>query len=93
MLTGAMWLIPSSIASWGTWLVGIGLILVGINVARLLNHIRVGRFTTILGLMLLSLGIAYLMGAQPPLIPVVIVPIGASIIFSALISSRRGNER
>lgn len=91
ILTGGMWLIPDNIASWGTWLVGVGIILVGVNFIRYLNQITIGKFTSMLGAMLLCLGIAYLMGAHPPLIPVIIVTLGASAIFSALASDRSGN--
>ena len=88
ILTGGMWLIPDSISSWGTWLVGVGLILVGVNFIRYLNHTTIGKFTSMLGVMLLCLGVAYLIGARPPLIPVIIVTLGASVIVSAFASGR-----
>ena len=49
IITGAAFLMPGWGVPWATWLVGVGVVMLGLNAARYLNGIRVRRFTIILG--------------------------------------------
>jgi hypothetical protein len=64
----------------GTWLVGTGLIMLGLNVARHVNGMRINHFTVVLGIMALLLGLAQLTGLPLPVLPVLLILIGADIL-------------
>jgi hypothetical protein len=56
IMTGGLLLLPSM--PQGTWLIGIGVILVGAQLVRFLNHIPMWTFSLILGTAALLLGLA-----------------------------------
>lgn len=58
IMIGGLWLIPN--VPGGVWLIGVGVIMLGLNVARYLNGIRMGLFSSLLGVLALALGIAEL---------------------------------
>jgi len=65
----------------GTWLVGTGLIMLGLNVARYVNGIRPSNFTVVVGILALLLGIGGMTGLDLPFLPVLLILIGADILF------------
>ncbi len=68
----------------GTWLIGAGLIMLGLNAARLLLGIRASGFTVILGAIALLSGIGSVYGIDIPVGPLLIILIGLAIIVRAL---------
>jgi cytosine/uracil/thiamine/allantoin permease len=72
----------------GTWLVGAGVIMLGLNAVRLLLGIRVSWFTVILGTVALLSGLGSVYGVSIPVGPLLIILIGLSIIVRALDRSR-----
>jgi hypothetical protein len=56
ILTGLVWIAPRALVPEGAWLIGFGLILLGVNVARSLNAIPVQGFGIWLGTLALVLG-------------------------------------
>lgn len=81
ILTGAIWLFPQQHVPEGSWLVGVGLILLALNFTRYVKGIPVRVLATILGGVALALGFAQLAGANLPLVPLALIVVGASIIF------------
>jgi hypothetical protein len=81
ILTGAIWLFPHQSVPEGSWLVGVGLILVALNFTRYVKGIPVRVLAAILGGVALALGFAQLAGANLPLVPLALIVGGASIIF------------
>lgn len=85
MLTGVIWLLPSAEVPPGTWLFGVAMILLGVNVTRYLRHIAVNGFS-------LTLGVAALIAAMsqiwrrtdPPLLAIFLLVIGASLVAKPL---------
>jgi hypothetical protein len=67
----------------GTWLIGTGLIMLGLNGARQLNEIPVSAFTMVLGLVALAAGLAEVLGTALPVFPLLLILIGASILWGA----------
>jgi hypothetical protein len=65
----------------GAWLVGTGLIMLGLNVARHVNGIRMSHSTVVLGILALLLGIGGMIGFDLPLFPALLVLIGADMLF------------
>ena len=88
ILSGVLWLFPNAQLPEGTWLAGIGVILLALNAVRLLNGIPVRVLPTLLGALALAAGLAQFAGAKVPLVPLALIVIGASIIFE-LFPARR----
>lgn len=80
IMIGGLWLIPN--VSGGVWLIGAGLILLGINGVRYFNGIRMHTFPSLLGAVALVLGVAVLLGWHVDVFPVLLIVVGASILFS-----------
>ncbi len=68
----------------GTWLLGAGLIMLGLNGVRLMVGIRVSWFTIILGTIALLSGLGSVLGSQIPVGPILIILIGLAVIVRAL---------
>ena len=54
VMFGGLKLVPASIVPEGAWLLGAGLIMLGLNLARYLNAIPISGFTTVLGVIAAS---------------------------------------
>jgi hypothetical protein len=81
IMLGGLWLVPKERLPEETWLIGVGIILLGLNAARYLNGIKMGNFTIGLGILALLIGIASFAGVELPLFPIILILIGANIIF------------
>ncbi len=81
IFTGALWLFPQGQVPEGSWLVGVGLIMLALNFTRYLRGIPVRVLVTLLGGLALALGLAQFAGADLPPAPLALIVIGASIIF------------
>jgi hypothetical protein len=62
IMLGGFMFVPKEIIKGGWWSVGISLIMLGLNVARYFNQIRMSSFTTFLGILSLASGVAQLLG-------------------------------
>ncbi len=72
----------------GTWLLGAGVIMLGLNAARLVAGIRVSMFTVVLGTVALLSGLGSVYGISLPVGPLLVILIGLAIIVRALDRSR-----
>jgi hypothetical protein len=88
LMVGGLALVPKSIAPEGTWAIGVGLIMLGLNLARHLNGIPVSGFTVVVGFIALASGLGDVFGADLPIFPIVLILIGASIILRPMIERR-----
>lgn len=79
MLTGAVSLVPADRIPEGAWLVGVAVILLGVNIARYAHHIAVSGFTVMLGVLALAAGASRAVGVDLPLLAICLVVIGASL--------------
>jgi hypothetical protein len=85
VMIGGIWLVPDRFVPQGTWLVGAGLILLGLNVARYIKGIRMSGFTLFLGAVALLSGAADFLRVDLPLMPILLILIGANIILKPMI--------
>jgi hypothetical protein len=75
----------------GTGAIGIGLILIGVNLARLLNGVPVSRFSTGLGILALLWGVLELAGVllnlpfEIPIFAVLLIVLGVILLASELL--------
>lgn len=76
MMSGGVLLVPHIPAPWGVWLIGTGLILLGLNGARYVGHMRVNGFTLALGLLALVAGVGEFLAVDVPVLALGLVLIG-----------------
>jgi len=67
----------------GTWLIGAGLIMLGLNAVRLMVGIRASWFTLIIGTIALLSGLGSVYGIDIPVGPLLIILIGLAIVVRA----------
>ena len=89
VMVGGLWLMPETTLPKGTWLVGTGLIILGLAAVRYFNDIRVSGFWTALGVIALGIGIGDVLGLDIPVVPILLIIIGASILLKPLLHRRR----
>lgn len=91
ILLGAIWLAPESLISEGKSLmaaaIGVGALLLGVNLARHLSEIRPRGGEIVVGALAVIWGVAGLHGTKVPFFPMLFVLIGLVIILSG---PRRG---
>jgi hypothetical protein len=90
IMIAGIWLVPGERVPKGSWLIGAGLIMLGINGARYLSGIKMSGLTIVLGILALGFGISDFFGVDLPFLPILIILIGASIILKPLIEKKRG---
>lgn len=89
IMIGGLWLMPEGTVPEGTWLIGVGLIMLGISAVRSLNGIKVSWFTVVLGVIALASGASGFFGVNLPWFPILLVLVGASIILEQLLAPDR----
>jgi hypothetical protein len=90
IMTGALWLAPAGMFPEGTWLAGLGLILLGVNAARRVRGIGTSGFGVAMGLIALAAGIGRIIGRELPLVPILLIILGAGMVVKAL--AGKGNS-
>ncbi len=80
IMIGALWLLPEETVPEGTWLLGVGVILLGLNGLRYLNGIKMSGFTIFLGIIALGIGVGSLFGIDLPIFPILIILWGLSVV-------------
>lgn len=93
ILLGGLWLVPDRMIPQGAWLICAGLILLGLNVARQMNGIRMSGFSLLLGALALFSGISDFLKMNLPLLPIFLILIGANILIRPLIEKNQPLER
>ncbi len=88
IMMGVIWLVPDEQVPQGTWLIGAGLIMLGVNGVRYLKGIKMSGFTIVLGILALAAGLGGLFGVKP-LIAILLILIGASIILKPRIEKKK----
>jgi hypothetical protein len=80
LLTGILWLIPEAKVPPGTWLIGTGLLLLGLNAVRMAIREPVSRFTLTLGGLALLAGLSALWGLHLPLAAICLILFGGGLL-------------
>lgn len=83
LMTGVLWLLPSDAVPTGSWLIGTGVLLLGMNAVRYATGSGIGVFTVVLGLLALSGGIAERSGVTLPLLAIAIAVTGVALLVKA----------
>lgn len=81
IMIGGLGLVPKSQVPEGVWLIGVGLIMLGLNVARRLNAIKMSGGTIVLGILALLSGLGSLLGVAMPLFPILLILLGVHALY------------
>lgn len=65
--------------------IGVGLILIGLNVARQLVGVRMGKFSLGIGILALLIGLARFAGTPIDIVPLILILIGLFIVAEAIV--------
>lgn len=87
-ITGGVLLLPDKHLAEVAWLIGVGLVLLGANAVRYLNGMRMATGNFILGAVALAGGVAGSFGVSLPLLPILMILLGASLLVSPLFGKR-----
>src|SRR5512134_133553 len=82
IMLGGWALIPSETIPKGSWSIGVGFLMLGLNAVRYLNKIRMSGFTTILGVLAVLGGIGDMLGWADLNGAVLLIILGAYLIVS-----------
>ncbi|MCL4859127.1 MAG: hypothetical protein KJZ93_06955 [Caldilineaceae bacterium] len=83
IMLGGIGLVPNSLVPEGTWLIGVGLIMLGLNLARYLNNIPMRSGTLFLGALALIAGTASVFGVNLPIFPIALILLGVNALGKA----------
>lgn len=81
IMLGAIWLFPDSIVPEGTFMFGVGIILLGLNLVKYTKGYQVNGFTVFLGIVALIAGLSSILGHPVDIFPLILILWGISIIF------------
>jgi len=91
IMTGALWLTPKAMFPEGTWLLGAGLIVLGLNAIRRLRGLKMSGFGIVVGLVALAAGIGRILGQELPIIPVLLIVFGVGLVIRTVARGRRSS--
>jgi len=91
IMTGALWLAPKAMFPEGTWLLGAGLIVLGLNAIRRLRGLKMSGFGIVVGLVALAAGIGRILGQELPIIPVLLIVFGVGLVIRTVARGRRSS--
>lgn len=81
---GTIWLVPDKLIPQGSWLIAVGVILLGLNAIRYLNGIRMRGFSLAVGIVALIIGLGAFFGLKLPLFPIALIVIGVGMLLKPL---------
>ncbi|MBI4307006.1 MAG: hypothetical protein HY678_11870 [Chloroflexi bacterium] len=84
IMLGGIGLAPDDLVPKGTWLIGTGLILLGLNVARYLSGIKVRGLSIVLGIVALLGGLGDLYAVGLPVLAILLILLGANLLVRLL---------
>jgi hypothetical protein len=89
IMLGGFTLVPHEIVAKGVWSIGVGVIMLGLNVARYFYKIKMSGFTTFLGILSLLGGIAELLGVTSLQGALLLIILGAYLILKPWFDKRQ----
>jgi hypothetical protein len=89
VMLGGFALVPHELVAKGLWSIGVGVIMLGLNVTRYVYKIKMSGFTTFLGIISLLSGATQLMGVNNLDAPILLIVLGAYLIVKPWVEKRR----
>ncbi len=82
---GTIWLLPAEQVPRGSWLIAVGLIMLGLNAVRYFHAIRICGFSLIVGIFALLAGLGEFYGLKVPLFPFALIAVGGGLLLVRLL--------
>ena len=89
IMLGGFFFVPQETVSKGVWSIGVGVIMLGLNVARYFNRIKMSGFTTVLGILSILGGMLQLVGMEGYDGAILLIILGAYVIAKPWIEKRQ----
>jgi len=89
IMLGGFAFVPYELVPKGLWSIGVGVIMLGLNITRYFNKIKMSGFTTFLGVISLLSGVTQLMGMHNLDAPILLIIIGAYLILKPWFDKRQ----
>jgi hypothetical protein len=89
IMLGGFVFVPRTLVAEGIWSIGVGVIMLGLNVARYFNQIKMSGFTTFLGLIALLGGVLQLFGLRTFEGAVLLIVLGGYLILRPWFDERK----
>ncbi len=81
---GTIWLLPAKQVPHGSWLIAVGLIMLGLNAVRYLYALAISGFSLAVGILALLAGLGEFYGLNLPLFPIALIGVGACLLLRRL---------
>ena len=88
IMIGCLWLIPEESVPEGTWLIGTGVIILVLLGIRYLYNIKISGLWLVIGILALAFGISDFTGINLPILPILIILFGLSIVLKPLFKKK-----
>lgn len=88
IMIGGIGLVPDAMVPAGAWLIGVGLIMLGLNLARYVNQIPVSSGSLFLGALALIAGVTSVFGVDLPIFPIALILLGLSALSKFFLKNR-----
>jgi len=88
IMIGCLWLIPEESVPEGTWLIGTGVIILVLLGIRYLYGIKISGVWLVIGILALAFGISDFSGIDLPILPILIILFGLSIVLKPLLKKK-----
>jgi hypothetical protein len=89
IMLGGFALVPHELVAKGLWSIGVGVIMLGLNITRYFNKIKMSGFTTFLGIVALLSGVTQLLGMHNLDAPILLIVLGAYLIVKPWLDKRQ----
>jgi hypothetical protein len=81
---GTLWLLPAKQVPQGSWLIAVGLIMLGLNAVRYGYALRMSGFSLAVGILALLAGLGEFYGLSLPLFPMALIGVGICLLLMRL---------
>ena len=89
IMLGGFGLVPSATIPKGVWSIGLGVIMLGLNVTRYFNQIKMSGFTTFLGVIAVISGVLELLGVKALEGAIFLIILGAYLLVKPWFDKRQ----
>jgi len=89
IMLGGFMFVPHTVVAKGVWSIGVGVIMLGLNVARYFYKIKMSGFTTFLGVISLISGVLQLLGMHTLKGAILLIVLGAYLIVKPWFDERQ----
>lgn len=88
IMIGGLWLAPERMIPDRAWLIGTGIIIIGVSLAKYLHKLKVSGFWVFLGILAVGSGLSDLFALDLPVFPIILVIFGAGLILKTFLEKK-----